>query len=279
VAYLKGEGGTRILVQGTEPEDDLLSVLIEFLDNAGQPLLVDLDNDEVPESQEFEVNAAGQAVDGAFVVRVTPVEGFELLVPQVAVTPADAAGHTGQRKTSKLANTPVRAVGQACDVYGFDVCNTTAVCAPGVPGATNTCKAKSQLAPAECNAAPELDPAAGVDTVTGIADGPSLWDAPAGCSSGDTKNRPEAVVKLHLASPAASLTVSTDEPGTNFDTVLYVLPACAADAAPIGCADDSPEASAAGVLELELVPAGDYFVVIDSWGPDGGTYTLRVAVD
>jgi hypothetical protein len=146
-----------------------------------------------PEASEFEVNAAGKAVDGEFVVRVDPVAGFETVVPQIAVTPTDAAGHDGARKTARLATTPVRAVGQGCDPWGFDVCAATAACVPGVPDASNTCKAKSQLIPAECALAPVLEPATDVFEVSGLADGPSLFDAPTTCSAGDPKGRPEAL--------------------------------------------------------------------------------------
>ncbi|MFO0746322.1 MAG: hypothetical protein U1F43_11695 [Myxococcota bacterium] len=280
LAYLKGEGGTRIVVQGTDPEDDLLSLKIEFLDNAGKPLLVDLDNDETPESQEFEVNAAGQARDGAFVVRVVPAAGFELMVPQVAVTATDAAGHEGARKTAKLAPTPVRGAGAACDVNGFDVCNATSVCSPGVPNVANTCKAKAQLATAECASAPSVDVAAGTHVVSGIVAGPSVWDAPASCSSGDPTGRPETAVVLHLENDVAHLTLSTEVDGTNFDTVLYVVPGCTIDSTQaLGCADDAPSGAAAASLELELVPAGDYLVIVDSWGPDGGSYALSVTAE
>jgi len=280
VAYLKGEGGTRILALGTEPEDDLTAVRIEFLDNAGQALAVDLDNDGSPESTEFELDATGKAVDGAFLVRLDPAAGFEAVVPQVALTPRDGAGHVGARKTTRLANAPVRAVGQGCDVYGFDVCNATAVCSPGVPGASNTCKAKSALGPAECAAAPVLTPDTGATATSGLATGPSIWDAPTGCSAGDPTGRPEAVVVVRLTNLAKKLTLTTALPGTNFDTVLYVLPGCGATGAvALGCADDAPEGSAAASLVLDNVPAGDYLVVVDSWSPEGGAFALEVSVE
>jgi len=279
VAYLKGEGGTRILVQGVDAEEDVATVLIEFLDAAGQTLLVDLDNDEVPESSEFEVSTIDVLADGAFLVKVTPVAGFDLLVPQIAVTATDAAGHVGVRKTAKLAAAPVRAVGQACDANGFDVCNpATAVCVAAANGTSHTCKPKAQLGAAECAAAQILEPD-GV-AVFGVADGPSLWDAPATCSSGDPTGRPEAVAVLRLSAPAARLTLTTALDGTNFDTVLYLLPGCgAANAVPLGCGDDASDGGAAATLELELVPAGDYLVVVDAWGAEGGSFALSASLE
>lgn len=282
VAFLKGttpEAGARILAQGTDPEEDIASLKIEFLDSAGSPVTVDLDNDEVPDSTEFLVSAADAAYDGGFFVRVDTAAGFETLVPQIAVTPIDGAGHQGVRKTARLAPTPTRAAGQSCDVNGFDACNATSVCSPGLVGVTNQCKLRSQLATAECKDAPmlTLDGA----PITGLVEGPSVWEAPIGCSSGDPTGRPEVVVKLHLDASVPRLTLSTGLPGTNFDTVLYVLAgACpVAPAEAIGCADDDVDGGGAATLVLENLPAGDYLVVVDAWGTSGGSYSLAATID
>lgn len=277
VAYLNGQGGTRIVAVGTEPEDDIDSLLIEFLDLQGNPITIDLDNDEVPESDSFRLDAQGRAADGKFSVRLDPSEEFESQVKQIAVTPRDLADHEGARKTAKLTASPVRSTGQGCDPLGFDVCSATSVCVQGATGTTFTCRDVNAQRKAECAAAPVL-PLDGTPVI-GFASGASLFDAPAGCSSGDPKGRPEAVVKLVLDSPAARLTLTTDLPETTFDTVLYLVPACGeTSAAPLGCADESAS-SAAATLELELVPAGSYLVVIDSWGPGGGQFALSAQVE
>lgn len=280
VAFLKGttaDAGARILAQGTDPEEDIASLKVEFLDTAGAAVTVDLDNDEVPESTEFLVSAADAAFDGGFFVRVDTAPGFEILVPQVAITPIDAAGHQGARKTARLAATPTRAAGQSCDVNGFDACNASSVCTPGLAGVTNMCKLRSQLATAECKDAPvlTLDGA----PLIGIVEGPSVWEAPASCSSGDPVGRPETVAKLHLDASLPRLTLSTALAGTNFDTVLYVLggacPVTPAEA--LGCADDDADGGAAATLVLENLPAGDYLVVVDAWGSTGGTFSLSAS--
>lgn len=277
LAYLNGQGGLRILVAGTEPEDDIDSLLIEFLDASGSPVLIDLDSDEVPESDSFEIDAQGKSIDGTFFVRLDPSAEFESLVKEVAVTATDLFDHTGARKTAKLTASPVRSAGQGCDPRGFDVCNATSVCTTGTTGTTTTCRDKNQLRKAECAAAPGLSTDG--TPMTGFADGPSIFDAPLGCSSGDPTGRAEAVVKLVLDSPAAKLTLSTNHPGTSFDTVLYLVKGCGdSNEAPVGCADES-EASAAATLELELVPAGTYLVVVDSWGPEAGVFELSATVE
>jgi hypothetical protein len=276
VAYLNGAGGTRIVVEGTEPEDDIETLKIEFLDNQGNPVEIDLDNDDTPESQSFEVAAENTSRDGVFRILVTPTAEFAAMVQNIGVTATDAAGHEGARKTAKLTASPVRSAGQGCSLYGFDACNTKSVCVPVPSGESGICKDVIAQRKAECAAAQPL-PVDG-STVVGFASGPSLFDAPALCSASDPVGRPEGVYRLVLEAPVSKLTISTDHPETNFDTVVYVVPACGeTDAAPLGCADETGLQSAAGTLELSLVPAGEYLVIVDSWGPDGGQFGVSAA--
>jgi hypothetical protein len=278
VAYLNGAGGTRIVVEGTDPEDDVQSLKIEFLDSQGNPIEVDLDNDETPESQSFDVAAEGAGVDGRFRVRIDPTPEFESQVTNIGVTATDAAGHVGARKTAKLTASPVRSAGQGCDLNGFDACNSKSVCVAAPSGDAGTCKDVIAQRKAECGLSASL-PTDGT-MVVGFAQGASLFDAPATCSAGDPVGRPEGLFKLSLEAPAAKLILSTNHPQTGFDTVVYLVAACGETTAPaLGCADETTNTSAAATLELELVPAGEYLVVVDSWGPDGGEFGLSATVE
>jgi hypothetical protein len=279
VAYVRTDAGARILMTGTEPEDDLAVVRLDFLDARGNPVAVDLDNDESPESESFDVEAEGLAYGGTFFLALDSTESFAAQVPRIAATARDMAGHVGATKTVNLAPPTTRGAAATCDPRGFDVCAAGLACTPGDPAVRNTCQRLTSLQPRVCREAPVLDPAAGVDTVAGRTGGASLWDAPPVCSAGDPVRRPEGLALLRLRSAAASVTLSTAESGTNFDTVLYVLPGCAPDSAgALGCVDDT-EDGAAAVLTLEMVPAGDYLVVVDSWGPEGGDFVLTVTVE
>jgi len=278
LAYLNGQGGTRILVSGTEPEDDIDSLLIEFLDLQGNSVTIDLDNDEVPESTSFELAAQSSSVDGKFFVRLDPSSEFEAQVKQIAVTPRDLFDHVGATKTSKLTASPVRSAGQGCDSLGYDTCNATSVCMVGANGTTYTCRDVNSVRKTECAAAPVL--LTDGTPIVGFASGSSLFDPPLGCSAGDSKGRPEGGARLALSSPAARLPLPTNLARTAFDTVLYLVAACGETAAaPLGCADETPDVSAAATLELDLVPAGSYLVVIDSWGPGGGEFELSATVE
>ncbi len=84
---------------------------------------------------------------------------------------------------------------------------------------------------------------------------------------------------ITLAQTAATLTLSTEGPGTNFDTVLYLLPGCPdTSAMALGCADDVAPGTPTSRLVLHNVPAGKYLAVVDSFGFGGGTFQLKATV-
>jgi hypothetical protein len=115
--------------------------------------------------------------------------------------------------------------------------------------------------------------------VIGVTGSVSLWDAPQGCSSNDPTGRPEGVVMLHL-DQMASVTLTTAQPATNFDTTLYVLPGCPDDSlGALGCSDDTPGAGTASTLSLQNIGPGDFAVIVDSFDYVGGTFELMATVN
>ncbi|MDP1823839.1 MAG: hypothetical protein Q8L48_11365 [Archangium sp.] len=275
--YRNATGGPTILVEGTEPEDDLLAIRFEFQNAQGVAISIDSDGDGMPDLSSFDQDALALAVDGSFFLRLQSGDGLDQQVPKLVAIPSDGAGHTGTPKIVAPAPIPVRSAGQGCDARGFDTCGPNLSCSPGIVGATNRCATASPLRTAQCTAAPLL--LAG-GRVTGLAEGGSLWDAPAGCSTNDPTGRPEGVVKLRLTDRAAKLTLSTANPGTGFDTTLYVMPECPNDTQDsLGCSDDLPGAGGASQLVLEDLPPGDYLVVVDSFDPLGGPFELTAVVE
>jgi hypothetical protein len=84
------------------------------------------------------------------------------------------------------------------------------------------------------------------------------------------------LVTLKLAQSVSMLTVSTAVPETNFDTVVYILPACATSSAQaIACNDD--DQGYTSTATAMNVPAGTYTIVVDSAGPNSGQFGLTVA--
>ncbi len=135
----------------------------------------------------------------------------------------------------------------------------------------------------------------------GQAAGPSLFEPPTGCTVPSAVYRPESLLSLSLVADVSTLTLSTATPETDFDTILYVLPSCtplptsATDLAEtdggavtsgidsgaiaaLGCNDDVDGQGYASTLVLNNVPAGNYIVVVDSFGYQGGHYGLTISI-
>jgi hypothetical protein len=285
ILYLADDLGTRVLLEGTDPDLDARRYKIEFFDASNQPVLVDLDGDDVPDRAQFD-DVGNFVWDGTkYFLRLDQGDTFADLVAKVRVTITDRGSL--QSTPSALiakATTPTRQAGQTCDPRTFDRCVASAVCVPtSATSKTYSCTATASARTRACSTATVLEPAEGITSVRGDIKNPSLWDAPEGCVGGsDPTRQPEALVKLILAEDAAKVTLSTNNLFTSFDSALYVLSAC--NAAPVlaWCEDYAldHEASAAE-LELTDVPAGTYFVVVDSFNSSlsGTTYQLDVSVE
>jgi len=277
VGYFGG-ASPRMIFQGNEPDEDLKSVGVEFLDASGNPKTVNLGSEDAPEmSGAITLDARSAPPGAAFTLMSTPIQGFDALVPKIAATVTDAYGHASTRVVAAAAALPVRSAGQACDAGGFDTCATGNVCAPGLAGVENKCAAATTVRTAKCAAGAALDPATPKKRAFGVVAGASLWEPPAGCVPAESLTRPETAVRLHLGALAPTLVVTTALPETDFDTAIYVIPACAAtSAAALGCNDDVQGFSS--TLTLQNVPAGDYTIVVESIQARGGRFGLSVEV-
>ncbi len=278
--YKNTTGSPTVLIEGSEPEDDLFQVKFQFQNAQGQFISIDSDGDNTPDMASFDADALNLAVDGTYFIRLQPAEGLDLQVAKLVATPSDGAGHNGMPKIAAPSTIPVRSAGQACDARGFDTCGPSLTCFPGTIGASNKCSSAAPLRITQCGAAPVLVATPTGAKITAISEGGSLWDAPPGCSTGDPKTRPEGIVKVRLMDRANRLTVSTVGTNTTFDTTLYVLPGCPNDTVDnMGCSDDAPVGRPASELILTDVPAGDYLVVVDSFDLVGGTFELTATVE
>jgi hypothetical protein len=279
--YYSDELGRRVLIEGTDPDDDVNGYKIEFLDAMGQAVQVDLDGDlgDMPAvgfmEEKIEVTAGG----GRFFFRFDPSEFFTDAVKRVRLTVTDLGNNMSAQVVKTLNDTDITpsstgakivGTGQECDQRGFDRCATTAVCTTANASATKTtCVALNSARMRYCQSALVLDPFKGITQVRGEVKDPSLWDAPVGCATNDPKLQADNVVKLVLSRPVSRLVLSTSNPYTSFDTSLYVLTSCTAAPNITWCADDQPGAAAnasRAVLEITgPVPAQDYYVVVDSF--------------
>lgn len=278
VAYYNGPRGPVMLFRGTEPDQDMSNIDVEFLNGAGAPVAIDLNNDGNMTSA-FSIDAkASSATSATFFLQNDPAAGFETMVPKIRATPRDLFGHTGNAVIAAVTTAPVKGVGQACDPYGFDACTGGNLCAPGIPGATNTCTSGSSLRTTACSASVKLDTSKTTLTAYGRTQGVSLWEPPSGCVTGDATGRPEGIISLHVAAATPKLTLTTALPETEFDTAIYLVPGCAASgASALGCNDDVQGFSS--TLVLNNVPAGDYTIVVEAVSRTGGIFGVNVKLD
>ena len=273
VKYLHGP---TILTRGTDPDDDVAIVHVDFLDASNKPVVIDPDT----MITSFDYPAHNRSLGGVFFERETPAATVEKLVNKVKVTTVDSLGHQSTATTVSLTS-PVRAGdGITCDPRGFIQCIQDYVCGPGPSAIAGKCVKLKTARTTECASDAKLDPSKGITTVAGRIDGASLWDPPAECSNPENVDFPEASVALHLANPVSKLTVSTQRPETSIDTVVYLMPACANDTSTaLGCNDDGMGGGYASSFTLDDVPAGDYTIVVESGQLAGGPFGLTVTAE
>jgi hypothetical protein len=292
VGYFDDELGRRILMEGTDPDGDVKTYKVTFLDMNDAPLMIDIDNDEATLESSFVGDVAATSQGTSYSVRRETSEEFVKLVKKVVVTMTDSGNRASAPVTSNLIGpAPSKNNGVACDPKGFDRCAAGTVCA--TTGSTSRCTILGAARTTACSAALVLNPAAGINSVRGSIKQPSLWDTPAGCT-GTEINQSDAVVKLLLAEPAARVVITTDNPYTAFDSVLYALQACGdsptiwdprkSDMTDFWCLPDQevPVKKPQPILELKNLEAGDYFIVVESQpstDTTGDGFQLDVTVD
>jgi len=299
VAYYNGATPSQLFLVN-DPDENLASLTVKYLNASGNQIAVDLSSDDAgAASSGFTINAQ-RSYGETFFVENYPTAGFPSMVPQISVSPTDSDGRTGPAVTASATAPLYKGAGSDCDPYGFALCGSGTACAPGVVGASNKCTATSSLLKPACSGAAAIT-MTGVLGAWGQAAGPSLFDPPAGCSIPTAVNRPESILSLSLSDDANTVTLSTATPETDFNTIVYLLPSCtplpasqtdvgAADAGTkdaggdsgtagaLGCNDDDPNNGYASTLTLNNVPAGNYWVIVDSVTSKGGTYGLTISV-
>jgi hypothetical protein len=271
VKYLHGPV---ILTRGTDPDDDLSIVHVEFLDANNKPVIIDTDTMITT----FDYPVRNSPLSSVFFEQENPAAPVEKAVSRVRVTAVDSLGHQSTPTTANLSNVTRAGDGITCDPRGFIACIQDYVCGPGTSPTAGKCVKLKTARTAECGSDAKLDPEKGITVAAGRIDGVSLWDPPAACSNPENVDFPETSVSLHLENPVSKLTVSTQRPETSVDTVLYLMPACASDTSKaLGCNDDGVDGGYASSFTLSDVPAGDYTIVVEAGQLAGGSFGLAVS--
>lgn len=268
--------GPLILTRGTDPDDDVSLLHVEFLDANNKPVIIDTDSMITT----FDYPAQNRSLAGVFFEQENPAAPVEKLVNRVRVTAVDSLGNQSMPMTAGLSNVTRAGEGITCDPRGFVACIQDYVCGPGTSPTAGKCVKLKTARTTECGSVAKLDPEKGITVAAGRIDGVSLWDPPAECSNPENVNFPEASVSLHLPNPVNKLSVSTQRPETNVDTVLYLMPACASDTnTALGCNDDGMGGGYASSFTLNDVPAGDYTIVVEAAQLAGGSFGLVVSAE
>ncbi len=100
------------------------------------------------------------------------------------------------------------------------------------------------------------------------------------CAFDTNSGAGEALFAFTLTA-TSNVEITTDLPGTDFDTVIYLRSACEGEE--LACADDIDPGSSnfRSRLQASALPAGDYLVVVDgaSAAAPNGRVSLRLSVD
>jgi len=277
-AYQRGTEGPFMRARGTDPDEDVLLMRVDFLTANDTPVKLDLDADGIPESTSFEVQVGMSNQNGGFTFVVESSSSFGVDVPKVGLTAIDSKLNESSTQHYALASRITRQLNAACDLDGFDVCPAGALCLPGKAVGTAYCTSNAQAQSLRCVTAPIWNIATDAKKITGTISGYSAWDAPSSCLTPVSLNRPEAIIKMHVTAPIKSLTLSTDEPETQSDTVLYVQPACSSTTDKVLICNDDTSGFASSVTLTNLV-AGDYFVIVEFVSAQSGGFGLRAKVN
>lgn len=145
------------------------------------------------------------------------------------------------------------------------------------PGTSTDRPAPQSACAAPRDLSNEMRDAMGIIRVMGSNDGAALDTVgalPAAClPSNGTKG---AVVAFRYTMRAAgTLRASTNNEGTNFDTIVAVLPTCTTTAVPVACNDDAADAPADSEREYSstavstpLMAGQTVFIVVGGWGKE-----------
>ncbi|MFO0669403.1 MAG: hypothetical protein U0235_07230 [Polyangiaceae bacterium] len=263
-AYLSRESGAEMLFAGAAPADDLTGLHLEFLDETGAPVQIDMTGTQDYKTS-FDLPVLGASSHGEFFYAVQSAPAFSALVTQLAATPLGKSGQ-GTRVFSVLSAPSPAATGAACDLRGFATCSAEDSCIAGA------CVSTMAAITSAATKAMTVDPAKRKDA-TGYARGATLWgDPPSDCIPAGAHDLPEGAITLHLAHGTQSLTLTTDREETTGKAALFVLPGAGANVdrnAPLGCVSGYP-----ATLTLSNVPSGDYTVVVAAWNAQGANFGL-----
>lgn len=292
VAYRGGPSGEDLVVvmSGGDPNGNAMNAIGFVFDQDGERVAVaDRNFDGVPESYELPLPPnRNLGVSTAFEVS-TSIHGFFVDFPQVTSLEAwliDREFAASNRVQTGFVPQPRKSQGESCDWYTHrDLCLDGLRCAP-LDEEHSQCRPLTELREERCLTAEPVT--LGHHIEARFPDGTSrssmsLWDAPLSCIDshvmGSHLGQIEALAKLSLDEPLYNVVITTEVAVGSFDTVLYLMPGCGTTDEILACNDDAVEGRGPSRLTFDVLPPGEYLIVVDKRRQGGAHWDLLVTGD
>lgn len=279
-----------MLVSGFDPNGNATIAYARLYDEAGQPILVDDRNfDGIPDSYDLPLRSTHPLGASTIIDFTSSVEGFFRQFPEVATAEVWLVDREGLRSPSMATGfSPQERMGEweSCDWYNHrNLCEEGLVCFP-IDQERSHCRQLSEMRADRCAGAvtiPVGERIEGRFPDGSIRSNMSLWDAPESCVEnpiwGSQSRQLEGLARLSLDAPLTDVVITTEVSVSSFDTVLYIFPGCGLSGEPLVCNDDAPGKKGPSRLTFDVLPAGDYLIVIDKRRQGGSHWDLQVTGD
>lgn len=144
-------------------------------------------------------------------------------------------------------------------------------------GANLTCESLSRTCAPTCIAPSAMLQGGLTYSLTGTTSGTSTHAGSCGTAGDGGRRAPEKLYILRLVNAVSSVTVSTDDPVTDYDTLIYMRRGC--EGTEVACSDDvTASTNFTSRFVTGPLSAGDYYVFVDGFGHGEGTYRMSITI-
>lgn len=276
-AFRTAAGSLAIVAAGSDPNADVTGWFGSLLDEDGEKLPA------FPRSAREGTAGFDSTQRGSYDFEAVStwsgiLESFPAAV-KVGIALVDSGQNRSEPVELEIEDVAEVAVGETCDpLMVATTCGEGLSCATGLDSA-RVCVDRAEARRQKCDDAPTIRPG---ETVSGFLGGDDLWTPFAECSpmSADLERHEgtEAVVKLVVDEPIASLVLTTDLPGTRANhTLVYALASCDSEEI-VSCSDGRMSGILHSTLTMKNVLPGTWYVVIDTTSGKGA-FEVRAEIE
>ena len=117
-------GGPIVIIEGTDPDNDVSYLVLETLDENGELKAYDVDGNGTVDPDTFEINMSNRNFQGTFFGAWVLESG----IPQLALQVFDSTGKSSERIVYAIEDMVWKVEGESCDTRGFEPCDTDLTC-------------------------------------------------------------------------------------------------------------------------------------------------------